>query len=366
MIWQKKSAQASEPDRSLVVAIWILVVFGLIMLASASSVVAYNQYQDGNYFIKHQLINYVIGLVVFLLLSRLDFQYFKKLGLPLFIFSIILLLLVFVPGLASGSRAQSWINIFGFSLQPSELVKLCFLIYLSALFANGRSASEKTLPFFITYGIIAFLMLLQPDLGTLIIITAVALSVYYTAGGRLKIILAFFALGLLSLLVLVSINPYQKNRFHCFIDPNFSPKEYCYQINQSLIAVGSGGLIGRGIGMSRQKFLYLPEVQNDFIFGIIAEEIGFIFSSVLVLLYVFIFVKGYKTAYRINDDFGRNLAIGIVVWLMVQAIVNIGGVINFMPMTGVPLPLVSYGGSAVLANMAALGILVNISKNTRH
>ncbi len=360
MIWQKKPT--AQTDRSLVVVIWVLVAFGLVMLASASSVVAYNQYQDGNYFIKHQLLNYLIGLVVFWLLSRLDYQYLKRIGLFLLISSVVLLLLVFVPGLAKGGRAMSWINIFGFSLQPSELVKFCFLVYISALFANAESAAAKTVPFLMSFAVIALLMLMQPDLGTLIIITITALSVYYIAGGSLKVIGGILLGGALCLSVLLAIKPYQQDRFHCFFNPAFSPGDKCYQLNQSLIAVGSGGLIGRGLGESRQKFLYLPEVQNDFIFGIIAEEVGFVFCLVMILLYGFIFLKGYKIAYRVGDDFGRNLSFGIVVWLMAQAIVNIGGVINFMPMTGVPLPLVSYGGSAVLANMAALGVLVNISK----
>lgn len=345
-------------------AIWILVIFGLIMLASASSVAAYSQYGDSYYFIKHQLIHCLIGLAVFALLTRLDLRFLKKLGLPLLIISVVLLCLVFVPGLAAGTRARSWINIFGFSVQPAEFVKFCFLIYLSALFANGSAVREKAVPFFLTYGVIAALMLAQPDLGTLLIITAMAVGVYYIAGGSLKIILSFAVVGLLGVSLLLSINQYQQNRFKCFLNPGFSPQEYCYQINQSLIAAGSGGWLGRGLGGSRQKFLYLPEVQNDFIFGIIAEEVGWIFSVLLILLYAFIVLKGYKIAYRARDDFERNLAFGVVIWLAVQMVINIGGVINFMPMTGVPLPLISYGGSALLANLAALGVLVNISRHT--
>lgn len=364
MIIHKKSLPAEQGDRSLMAAIWILVIFGLVMLASATSVVAYNQYQDGNYFIKHQLLNYIIGLGAFWLLSRLDYQYLKKIGLFVLVCSVILLIMVFIPGLSKGDRARSWLNIFGFSLQPSELVKLSFLIYLSALFSSMDAVKEKIIPFFTSFGIIALLMLAQPDLGTLIIISCIAFAVYYIAGGSLKVIGVCLLGAGFALSVLLMIKPYQRDRFHCFFNPGFDTREKCYQINQSLIAVGSGGFFGRGLGASRQKFLYLPEVQNDFIFGIIAEEVGFIFSVALILLFAFIFLKGYKIAYRVNDEFGRNLSYGIVVWIAVQALINIGGVVNFMPMTGVPLPMVSYGGSAVLANMAALGILVNISKHT--
>ena len=353
-----------EGDRLLMAAIGLVAVFGLIMLASASSVVAYNTYQDSYYFLKHQLFNFLLGGAAFWFFSRFDYRRWQAMGLALLVGSIILLLLVFVPALALGSRAHSWINVFGFSLQPSEFVKLSFLIYLSALFAGSRSgAADKTVPFIIVYVIIALLMLAQPDLGTLIIITTIALTVYFISGGRGKYIASFIGVGLVVLAVLVSLNEYQQNRFRCLINPAYSPQKYCYQINQSLIAIGSGGAWGRGLGGSRQKFLYLPEVQNDFIFSIIAEETGWLISVLLVTAYGFIFWRGYLIAKRSTDDFGRNLSIGIVTWVAVQAIINIGGITNFLPMTGVPLPLISYGGSAVLSNLAALGMLINISKS---
>jgi len=190
------------------------------------------------------------------------------------------------------------------------------------------------------------------------------LTVYFISGGSGKYIAAFIGVGLLVMALLVSVNEYQQNRFRCLINPAYSPQKYCYQINQSLIAIGSGGPFGRGLGGSRQKFLYLPEVQNDFIFSIIAEETGWLISVLLVTAYGFIFWRGYLIAKRSADDFGRNLSIGIVTWVAVQAIINIGGITNFLPMTGVPLPLVSYGGSAVLSNLAALGMLINISRQT--
>jgi cell division protein FtsW len=167
------------------------------------------------------------------------------------------------------------------------------------------------------------------------------------------------------LVIMVNYYPYQANRFKCFFDPSFSKQEYCYQINQSLIAIGSGGFWGRGLGASRQKFLYLPQAQNDAIFPIISEETGLIFSTILILLYLALFYRGYVIAKRAPDDFGKILAIGIVSWIVFQALINIGGMVNIMPMTGVPLPLVSYGGSAMLVALASIGILVNISKQGR-
>jgi len=164
---------------------------------------------------------------------------------------------------------------------------------------------------------------------------------------------------------MVNIYPYQANRIKCLLDPSFSKKEYCYQINQALIAVGSGGVFGRGFGASRQKFSYLPEAQNDAIFPIISEETGFIFSAGLVLLYLALFFRGYVIARKAPDDFGKILSIGIVSWIVIQALINIGGMVKIMPMTGVPLPMVSYGGSAMLAALASIGILANISRQTK-
>jgi len=362
MIWRKAPSAAST-DRLLIAAVFLVAVFGLVMLASASSAVSYSLHQDPNYFIKHQLISYVIGLAAFWLLARLDYRYLQKIGWPLFGLSLVLLILVLIPGLAKSDRARSWLNIFGFSVQPSELLKFSFLVYLSALFAAKEAVKEKITPFAVSFGVVALLMLAQPDLGTLIIIALMALAVYYIAGGSWKFIGLAFLGAAVCLTILLSVFSYQRDRLSCFLNPAANTRGACYQINQSLIAVGSGGWFGRGLGASRQKFLYLPEVQNDFIFAIIAEEVGLVAGLILLAFYAVIFLKGYHIAYRAKDEFGRNLSFGIVVWLATQVIINIGGVINFMPMTGVPLPLVSYGGSAVVANLAALGVLVNIGKN---
>jgi len=361
MIWQPRQ-NVARPDRYLVMAIGALLVIGLVMLMSASSVAAYDTYQDGFYFAKHQLLHIIIGLGVFFVLTKFDYRQLKTLAWPLLIVGLLLLLSVFIPGLAMGSRARSWINVFGFSLQPSEIIKFCFLIYLSALLAAENAARQRLLPFALAYGLIAILMLLQPDIGTLLIISLMAVAVYYVSGGSLKILTALAGIGLVGLTLMMLVFPYQQNRFRCWLNSDYSQRDICYQINQSLLAVGSGGFWGRGLGDSRQKFLYLPEVQNDFIFAIISEEVGFIFSAAIIVLYAIIFWRGWLVARRIKDEFGRNLAIGIITWIGLQAIINIGGVINFMPMTGLPLPLISYGGTAVLATLAALGVLVNLSK----
>lgn len=366
----KGSASEHEPDKILIVTAGIIVVFGLIMLSSATSAFAYLHHGDSYYFFKHQLFGLALGLAAFWFFSRHDYHIWRKYAFWFLVASIALLLLVFIPGIRGDwGTSRSWINIFGFSLQPSELVKVSFLLYLSAWLESRRGrlkdVGEGTAPFLATLGFIAFLMLLQPDFGTLSIIALTSLVIYFVGGGSKKHILIIILVSILALFVMIKIKPYQADRFRCYADPNFAPQEECYQVSQSLIAVGSGGFLGRGFGQSRQKFMYLPEVQSDAIFAIIGEEAGFVFSSVLVVLYIFLFYRGYLIAKLAPDGFGRILAIGIVSWITVQAAVNIGGMINLMPMTGVPLPLVSYGGSAMLASLSALGILVNISKHTR-
>ncbi len=360
-----------EPDKILIIIIGIIVIFGLIMLSSATTAFAYvNKHGDSYYYLKHQLFGLTLGLIAFWFFSRVDYHTWKKYAFWFLVFSVGLLLLVFIPGLSAHyGRARSWINIFGFSLQPSEFVKLSFLLYLAAwLESRGhklREVSHGIGPFIVVLGIIAFLMLLQPDIGTLAIITITSLIVYFVGGGRTRHILAIVLFGVIAVAVLIRTMPHLTNRFKCFFEPNFSSNDVCYQIDQSLIAVGSGGFWGRGFGASRQKFMYLPEVQGDAIFPIIGEEVGFIFSSFLVMLFMFLFYRGYKISKNAPDKFGRILAVGIVSWLVVQAVINIGGMINLMPMTGVPLPFISYGGSAMLAALSAVGILVNISKQTR-
>ncbi len=356
-----------DPDRNLIITIGIIVVFGLIMLSSASSVIAYAEFGDSYHYFKHQLFGLAIGIAAFFFFSRVDYHCWRKCAFGLLLFSVFLLSLVFVPGLGkvvNGSR--SWIEIFGQTLQPSEFVKLSFLIYLAAWLASRKNKltdfHQGIGPFVIVLSVIAGLMLLQPDVGTLFIIIITSFIVYFVAGGSLKHIIIIGLAGIIGLMALVSTSDHQLNRFKCYRNIDFSPQDYCYQLRQSLIAVGSGGIFGRGLGASRQKYMYIPELQNDFIFSIIAEETGLIFSGALVALFMFLFYRGYLIAKRAPDDFGRILAIGIVSWIVFQAILNIGGIINLLPMTGVPLPFISSGGSAMVASLAAMGILVNISR----
>ncbi len=374
--WRKKifntRPNEHEPDKSLISAVFFLLIFGLVMLFSASSVVSYARFGNTYHYFFRQFVWIILSVGLFYLVSKIDYRILKKFASFFLLASILLLILVFIPGLrAEYGTARSWINIFGYSFQPSELVKLSFLIYLATwLEAKGgqlNSASSGIIPFLIVLFLISVLMFLQPDLGTLCIIVAMAVMVFFAGGGKIFHLLltgALLALVLFSVFSLKGDN-YQMDRFKCLKDPSYSAQDKCYQINQSLIAIGSGGWFGRGIGQSRQKFMYLPEVWGDSIFPIIAEEIGFVFSSLLILLYLFIFYRGLLIARAAPDLYGSILAIGIVAWLSVQTFLNIGGMINLIPMTGVPLPFISAGGSSIMASLLAMGILVNISKQTK-
>ncbi len=366
----KFQSNENSPDRGLIITIGVIIVFGLIMLSSASSVIAYVDKADSYYYFKHQLIGLSLGLLAFWFFSYFDYHRLKKYAFGFLIFSVVLLILVFIPGLGvEYGAAKSWIKIFGQSLQPSEFVKLSFLIYLAAwLESRGKKLEDFHQgigPFVIVLSVIALLMIKQPDIGTLFIIAMTSLIVYFVGGGKIRHILIIFLFAALLFALMVQLKPYQMDRFKCLADPQFDTQRACYQVNQSLIAVGSGGVFGRGLGASRQKYMYLPEVSGDSIFAIIGEETGLIFSGGLIILFIFLFYKGYLISKQAPDGFGRILAIGIVSWIVIQAMVNIGGMINLLPITGVPLPLVSYGGSAMLATLAALGILVNISRQVR-
>lgn len=364
-------ANSHEPDKSIIFALAVLLIFGLVMLFSASWAVSYSAYHNTYHFLLRQAANIGVGLVAFFLASKIDYHWWRKFASLFLLISIILLVLVFIPGLRSEyGTARSWINLFGYSFQPSELVKVSFLIYLATwLEAKKDSLSSfgsGLFPFLVSLGVISALMIAQPDLGTLFIIVFTAFVVFFAGGGKVAHIAMLVVLGGLLVYLMFSLHSsYQSDRFKCLKDPSYSAQDKCYQINQSLIAIGSGGWFGRGLGQSRQKFMYLPEVWADSIFPIIAEETGFVVCLLLILLYLFLFYRGLLVARDAPDTYGGMLAIGIVIWLAVQTFLNIGGMVNLIPMTGVPLPFISSGGSAMLSSLLAMGILVNISRHTK-
>ncbi len=366
------SKNIHQPDWKFIITLGLIVVFGLIMLSSASVAISFEKFGEGYFYIKHQIFYGLIpGLILLIIFSLIDYRLWRKIALSLLIFSIVLLLLVFIPGIgAEYGTAQSWLNIFGVSFQPAELVKLTFLMYLATWLENrgrqkAKDISEGLIPFLSVLSIIALLLILQPDLGTMTIILIVSLIVYFVGGANLIHLLGIGAGSFIGLLILIRIAPYRTARLMTFLHPELDPQGIGYHINQAFLAIGSGGFWGRGFGMSRQKFQYLPEVTGDSIFAIIAEELGFIFATLLVLAFIYLMYRGFKIAQNAPDDFAKLLVIGIISWIIVQAFVNIGAMIGLLPLTGVPLPFISYGGTALAVLLAACGIVINISRQTR-
>lgn len=361
-----------KPDYRFIITLVIIIVFGLIMLSSASVAAGFDKFNDNYHYIKHQLINGLLpGIFLLALFSLVDYRFWRKNALWLLLFSIALLIAVFIPGIgARYGTANSWLNIFGYSFQPSEFVKLAFLIYLAAWLENREEKkvshlTEGLVPFLILLGIVAVLLFLQPDLGTMTIIVAFSLVVFYIGGANLSHVIGLIVLAFAGLLGLAKLAPYRAARLTTFLHPELDPQGVGYHINQAFLAIGSGGIWGRGFGMSRQKFQYLPEVYGDSIFAIIAEEMGLIVSSLLVAAYAYLTILGYKIAQKAPDKFAKLLVVGIISWIIIQAFVNIGAMVGLMPLTGVPLPFISYGGTALAMLMGACGIVINISRQTK-
>lgn len=358
-------------DLTLLVVCGVLVVFGLIILSSASGPAAYQKFGDNYYYVKHQILYGLLpGLALFFLCFFVDYRFWKKRAFMFLIISVILLMLVFIPGIgAEYGSAKSWINIFGYSFQPSELVKLTFIFYLAAwLESRGETKlkdySSGMMPFIISLGIIMLLMILQPDIGTMSIIVATSLVIYLMAGAPIYQVGLMVCGGIGLFAALIKLAPYRTARFMTFLHPELDPQGIGYHINQALLAIGSGGILGLGLGHSRQKFQYLPEVAGDSIFAVMSEELGFIFSCAFVFIFMVILIRGLKISLATRDNFGKLLAVGLVSWIVIQAFINIGSMVGMMPMTGVPLPFVSAGGSSLAVTLASLGILLNIAKQS--
>lgn len=364
------SATGKKADGLLVSLIFTILVFGLIALASASAVVAFDKFGDPNYYIKHQLLYGVfLGIIAFWLTSRIHYHYWKKIAVPLMIITLLFLVLVLFPGIGyEFLGAKRWINFGGILFQPTEMTKLTFLIYLATwLERRGKGIEDVSfglLPFLFVLGTITLLIMLEPDMGTMTVIAVIALVVYFVAGAPWKHLAWMFGATIAVFALLVKIAPYRVARLTVFLNPELDPQGIGYHVNQALLAIGSGGLFGLGLGHSRQKYNYLPEVTGDSIFAVISEELGFFFAVLLVGLFVTLMIRGFRIAKGSPDVYGRLLAVGITTWVAFQAFVNIAAMVSLVPLTGIPLPLVSYGSSSLIMVLASLGILVNISKHS--
>ena len=351
-----------KPDFLLLGVVTFLTLFGLLMVYDASSIRAFVDFDGDKYhFLRDQATWVVLGFIILLLTSKLDYHKYYYLALPILLLALLTLILVFLPGIGVGAKgAHRWIDLHFVTLQPAEFVKLSLAIYLAAWFS--KKEKERFLAFSLLLGAVLFLVILEPDMGTASIILAEAGIIYFLSGGSLKHFLVSIPIIGLLWLLLIKIEPYRASRLTSFLNIGNSFEAVDYHVKQILISLGSGGIFGLGIGNSKQKYGYLPESMTDTIFPIIAEEIGFIGANVVILLFIIIVWRGFYIALKAKDSFGRLLAAGITSFLGIQAIINLGAMTVLFPLTGVPLPFISYGGSALIIDMASIGILLNISK----
>ncbi|TAN57705.1 putative lipid II flippase FtsW [Patescibacteria group bacterium] len=362
----------NKPDYKFLGIFGAIVLIGLAVLASASAVEGVERFDDGYYFLKHQLVNGVLpGIVLFFIFSKVDYHLIKKVAPIALGITVFFLVLVLIPGIGvSFGGARRWINVFGlFNFQPSEIIKISFLVYLASWLSAKQSEIKKTKDIFITFvfslGIVSMLLLMEPDLGTLSVIIAFSFVMYFVAGGKLAHIGIFLGIMAIGLTLMILIEPYRFDRFSVFLHPELDPKGIGYHVNQAMMAVGSGGILGLGYGHSRQKYNFLPEVTSDSIFAIMAEELGLIVIIGILFLFLNFLLRGINIARSAHDDFGKLLGVGIVAWIGYQTLAHIGANIALVPLTGVPMPFFSYGGTALASLFAAIGIMANVSKNGR-
>lgn len=360
-------SQKATFDYWLIFLTAILTIIGLIAIYDASVVAAFRDFQDKFYYFKNQLIWATLGVFILGFFAFFDYHKLLKISLPLVALSIILLVLVLIPGIGTKIYgARRWINLGDFTFQPSEFAKLAVILYSSTVMAKIKDYSMKLVDVFIVLflpiAIISALVLLEPDLGTALIIVALLLNIYFIGGAPLWHFLVALPPLLFGIIVAIVLEPYRIARLKSFLDPSVDPQGISYQINQILVALSAGGLLGVGLGASRSKFAFIPEVQSDAIFAVIVEEIGLIGALILIFLFLGLIWRSIEVAKNAADYQGRVLAIGITGWLAIQILFNVASVVALVPLTGVPLPFISYGGSSLLVTMIGIGILINISK----
>jgi cell division protein FtsW len=357
------------PDLMLFLVVVLLVCIGLIMIFSASAVTSDVKYQDAFFFVKRQLIWAILGLMVMLVLMKANYQKLRELGVAGLVLALLCLVAVLLPGIGKDVKgAVRQIDLVFTSFTPAELTKLCLAFFfassLSLNYGKIKSFVQGLLPYLVLIGVVCGLIMLQPDLGTALIIAVTAYLMLIMAGARIShmVVLALIGVGLVALVIY--LEPYRMIRFIAFLDPWKYASDEGFQTIQSLYAIGSGGLFGMGLGQSRQKFFYLPEQHTDFIFAILGEELGYLgVFVVLTLLFIFAW-RGFQIALKAPDIFGSLLAAGITTMITAQAAINLGVVSGSLPVTGIPLPFISYGGSSLMFTMAGVGLLLSVSRYT--
>jgi cell division protein FtsW len=359
----KLARQKSFIDRNLLILILIFVFVGLTAVADASAPQALNTFGDKFYLFKQQLIAAGVGIIALFVTSKINYKFWEKIATPVFLVSLALLVIVLFPQLGfKALGARRWIDLGFFNFQPSEIIKLTLALFL----AKVASKNKNIISYFLPVIIVAALIMLQPDLGTTLVVSIIGLSQIFVSGISLLYFAGALFIGSLGTLGLIMISPYRKERFLTFLEMERDPLGASYHIRQILLGLGAGGIFGVGLGASRQKYLFLPEASTDSIFAVIAEELGLIGAVGIILLFVFFIYKGLKIALNAPDPFSKVLAVGITAWIGGQAFLNIASMVALVPLTGIPLPFISYGGSSLVTVLAACGILLNISRYSTH
>jgi cell division protein FtsW len=357
-----------EPDIFLLITVFILAGIGLAMIYSASAVFALNEYGDSLYFLKKQFAWVCTGFVTLFVFQNIDYHIYMKFTKLLLLVSIVLLVLLLIPGIGHGSKGSvRWLGFKELNVQPSEFIKVFVVIYLAKVFSSDGSEKpnrimQLLIPMIVIFAVFLLIML-QPDFGTGISLLAVSVIILFVSGFSMLSILSLGVLSIPMFYLLIYQVDYRKERILAYLDPWKERFEAGYHIIQSFIAFKKGGLFGVGLGAGTQKIKRLPEPHTDFIFAVIAEESGLIGTGLIVIMYCILFWRGVMISLDARDGFGSLLAIGLVILIVVQAFINIGVVSGSLPITGLPLPLISYGGSSFLSNMVLCGILLNISKH---
>ncbi len=343
----------------------VMILFGLIMVLSASHARAYSDTGDSYYFIKKQLIAAGIGLAALMLLSKIPLKTMQRMVRPAMWAAFGLLVAVLVPGIGrNAGGATSWIPLGGFQIQPSELAKISVILFTADFFSNkskGLKDVRELYPYAGVVLLVIFLIMKQPDLGTTVALCITLFVMVFVGGLDAKYIAAAASAGAVSVVALIFARSYRLNRITSFLNPDSDPLHTGWQIKQSLLAFGSGGLTGVGFGMSRQKYFYLPAAHTDFIFAIIGEELGLLGTMFTISLFALFAYYGIRISYQCKNQFGRLAGVGVTSMVALQAIVNMGTVTGVLPITGIPMPFISYGGSSLMANLAAVGVLLGIA-----
>ena len=365
-----------HPDYWFLGIIISLIIFGVLALASASTAVSYNRLGVTDYYFKHQMIFGLLpGLVLGFAAYLIKLDWLRKYSFFIFLGCLIMMGMVFLPII--GSRfggAHRWLGIGSFIFQPSEFLKLSFIVYLASLLSGWeektRSAKARKkikdilLPFLVIFAMAAFFLYLQKDLSTLGVILLIAMTMYFTASTPVWHVLMLILGAAALFLLMIRFEPYRMSRILVMLNRHINSMAEGYQLNQALITIGSGGIFGIGLGMSRQRFGFLPESMSDAIFPIFAEETGFIGSFLLLFLFLAFVFKGVKIIKRAPDGFCQLIVMGVVAWIASQAFINIAAMAGILPIAGIPLPFISYGGSALISELTAVGLILNISRRT--